>query len=276
MAFDPGPVLAAALALPRQRPVTFVFASAPYLDLLSNWIGHAERAGVTNLLVVALDEATHRAATAHGVGSVLLPGIASRGELWLVRARLFSALAAGGIDFIHSDADAIWIASPLAAAFADGADLAFSSGTVWPKSIVEKWGFVLCCGFFAARGTPATAAFFAEVAERVRVCEDDQIAVNEALLDAGIRWDDRAPSEERMWLDTPFRVFSRTVLGEAPGLTVALLPHSRFPRLPEVSAETLVIHPVVRRVPGNSGPERLPALLDRLGLWRPRATAAAA
>lgn len=276
MPFDVAPALDAALALPPRGPATIVFASAPYLEVLWNWVGYARRADVSNLLVVALDHATHQAVSSRGIACALLPGVASRDELWVARAVLFSALAAAGIDFIHSDADAVWLASPLAEAFTPGADIAFSSGTVWPKSVAKRWGFVLCCGFFAARGTRATAAFFADVAERARTCRDDQIAVNEALVAARVRWNDRAPSQPRTWWGIPFRVFSRAVVGEATGLTVALLPHARFPRLPEVSAEALVVHPVAPRTPGNSGPERLPAVLDRLGLWRPEAEAAAA
>lgn len=276
MPFDIAPALDAALALPSRRQTTVVFASAPYLGLLWNWIGFAQRAAVPNLLVVALDHATQQAVSSRGIACAPLPGVGSREELWVARAVLFSALADAGVDFIHSDADAVWLASPVTDAFAPGADIAFSSGTVWPKPVAKLWGFVLCCGFFAARGTRATAAFFAEVADRVRTCRDDQIAVNEALVAARVRWSDRDTGEPRLWLGTPFRVFSRAIVGEATGLTVALLPHTRFPRLPEVSAETLVVHPVALRVPGNSGPERLPPVLDQLGLWRPQADTAAA
>ena len=125
------------------------------------------------------------------------------------------------------------------------------------------------CGFFLARATTATAAFFSEVAERTRICGDDQVAVNETLVAKGIAWEDAVPSEWRSHRGKPFRTFPEAITGHAPTLRVALLPHRRFPRLPEVSPETVVAHPLVARADGISTTQRLSADLGRLGLWGP-------
>ena len=265
--FDVGPAVAAAERQAANAPVTIVFASAPYLPLLANWLGFAHRSGETNVLVAALDRETVDGARAGGIACTEFPPVTSLEELWVARAQMFAALASAGVDFIHSDADAVWLRSPRDAAFVADVDIAFSTGTTWPSSVVKRWGFVACCGFFAARGTPAAAAFFAEVATRARVARDDQIAVNEALVAAGVIWD-KPHDDRRVHKKIPFRIFPQTIVGKAGDLRVALLPHGQFARLPEVTPETLVAHPIAPRISGDNGITRQVNILKELGLWR--------
>jgi hypothetical protein len=257
----------AAGALTGDGPIVVVFASAPYAEALANWIRFARRAGAARILVVALDG--HAAATseASGVESIIIPGITTRNALWVARAALFSELAQAGVDFVHSDADAIWLRPPIEETFSLGVDIAFSSGTVWPPTALARWGFVVCCGFFLARASAATAAFFSEVSERAQICGDDQVAVNEALIAAGLVWDDAKPAEMRTLGGQSFRTFAEPIIARTSDLSVGLLPHRRFPRLPEVSADTVVAHPYVPGAGATSIAERLSATLGRLGLW---------
>jgi hypothetical protein len=270
--------VAAARSLVTASPVVLVFANAAYADILVNWLSFARRAGAgANVLVAALDAETTRIATTHAVAFFRMPPAASPADMWIARAELFSGLARAGVDFIHSDADAIWLRSPLEEMSSLDVDIAFSSGTVWPRTAVAKWGFVACCGFFAARATTATAAFFAEVAARARICGDDQVAVNEALMAMAARWDDHVPADRRTYEGVPFRVFAEPVIGRAGDLRVALLPHRRFPRLPELSRETVVAHPIAPWINGRTeGAERPARVLRSLGLWEMNAEAPAA
>jgi hypothetical protein len=113
------------------------------------------------------------------------------------------------------------------------------------------------------RAGPLAAGFFSAVAERMPVDRDDQAAVNRTLLRKGIAWRKEGPQETRTWKEQPFQVFQRPLVGRCGDLSIALLPHRQFPRLPEVSAETIVAHPVSPKQAGSTIRE-----LQRLGLWR--------
>jgi hypothetical protein len=270
--FDLARFVAAVRALNGSSPVILVFASGPYAAILANWVRFASRTGANRILIVALADGVEGIAVANGLPFFKIPGHLTLKQLWVVRAQIFAALASAGIDFIHSDADAVWLKSPMNEIAALETDVAFSSGTVWPNSALEAWGFVVCCGFFFARGTPATSAFFSEVAARAEACGDDQIAVNEALLAAGATWDDDNTGTLRPSPKGPaFRTFEHPVFGlaKAGGLRICLLPHSRFTRLPEVTNETVVAHPLAPRAGGaGNGPARISQVLARLGLWQ--------
>ena len=255
-----GAAVGRALERPRDPPVTVVFANAPYTAILTNWLSHARAAGASNILIMALDLETLAFAERMQAECVLLPAIASRKDLWLLRIEVFAALACAGVDFIHSDADAIWLLSPYDRIFAAGVDLVFSQGTRWPPDIVERWGFVLCCGLFAARANAGTAAFFDTVRRRMLVDADDQAAINRGLHDDAIVWQPGTNGEQREWNGRPFEIFPEIRVGRTAQVSVALLPHRQFPRLPEVPADAIVCHPV--------GKEPMEERLRRLGLWR--------
>lgn len=261
----------AAKALRGDGPVVVVFASADYAEALDNWIGFARRAGAERILVAAVDDRAAATAAANGIASVLIPGILNRRALWVARAQLFSELARVRVDFVHSDVDAVWLRPPIEEARSLDVDIAFSTGTVWPRTAFDRWGFVVCCGFFVVRSSDVTAAFFSEVSKRALVCGDDQVAVNEALLDMGLTWNDAALAQLLSFGGQVIRTFAEPLVGRASKLSVGLLPHRRFPRLPEVSAETIVAHPLVAPRAGVNAAERLWAVLAPLGLWEPGA-----
>lgn len=251
--------VAKARELAASRPVSIVFANGDYEPVLANWFAHAEAAGASNVLTFALDEKISSFAAGRGLPFHRLPAVSSRRDLWVLRTEVFEALAAAGVDFIHSDADAIWLRNPCEHLFPPGADMTFSPGTRHPPDVANQWGFVLCCGLFAVRGGDVTAGFFKAVRDRATTDGDDQVAVNRTLRDQGIAWQP-AEGERLEWNGRPFHAFSRTRVGRTADLAVAVLPHAQFPRLPEPSPDAIVWHP--------TGKDPVEARLRRLGLWR--------
>src|SRR5215472_8088345 len=67
-------------------------------------------------------------------------------------------------------------------------DMVFSQGTYHPEQTFAAWGFVLCCGLFSVRASPATTNFFAAVRARAQAELDDQAAVNLLLVESGLTW----------------------------------------------------------------------------------------
>jgi hypothetical protein len=256
-----------AQAISRSSPVIVVFADLAYADVLANWLEHTQKLGVRNILIVALDPQTFEAATSRGIACALLPKAASRAELWATRVELFAALATAGVDFVHSDADAVWLRSPIDELFGQQVDLAFSQGTRLPVDVLARWGFVLCCGLFAARATAASRTFFAAVANRIKIDRDDQVAVNRLLFLANTSWRIDQPGEVRTWKGASFRTFEKPVFGSCGDLKLALMPHAQFTRLPEISPRTMVAHPLPSPSDREVG-QRRTGKLRRLGLWR--------
>jgi hypothetical protein len=249
------------LALSRQKfdrePVTIAFATDGFGPLTMNWLAHAHKVGAPAPLVVALD-----AALAHSLEEAGIPFIRHRydgslGDLWLQRTLFFEFLAGAGIDFIHSDVDAVWLRDPRPFCFGDfGLDLIFSQGVNYPAPIWRQWGFVLCCGFFAVRARPAVAAFFSEVRGLVRRVGDDQVVINHLIAERGLVW--AADRQTGYDLSNKGKLFT----GPSLDLHVGLLPHHLFPRLPIAEPGAMVRHPV-----GPGDPIEKAAVLRQVGCW---------
>ena len=103
----------------------------------------------------------------------------------------------------------------------------------------------MCCGWFRARPTLPARAFFEGLEADVRATGDDQISVNRLLALLGVQWSGAATGDYPL----PFRdrtvrcwrepIHARSTRG---GLSVALLPHREFQRLPEDFELALVKH----------------------------------
>jgi hypothetical protein len=237
----------------RDGPLPVTFATDDFAPLLANWLRHAKAAGVTDSLVIAMDEALAARLEQVGTPAIRHGFDGTPGDLWYQRTLIFEWLARRGVDFIHSDVDAVWLRDPRPFCRADpDFDLVFSQGTNYPPEVWHAWGFVLCCGLFAVKASPATARFFTEVRRMTAQVQDDQVAVNILLCDSGLSW--RTGGAESYPLTnrhgqvfTGYRGMLEGV-SESAALRVGLLPHDRVPRLPILGAEALVRHPVG---PGN-------------------------
>jgi hypothetical protein len=250
------------------EPLVLTFANSAYTPLLRHWLRRTCQLGVRPC-VIALDndvEKTARSFEADVYRMEIGPGLPA---LWLRRVQLFRSLARLGVDFVHSDVDAIWLRNPVPFMLDTGADLVASQGTVWPPDVVDAWGFVLCCGLFLARGKNSVANLFDEVASRRTDIErgDDQAAFNRTLHDNSPAWDldSTTPPRSGSWQGISFNTYPETVHARTKDLHVAMLPYEICPRLPEPpTGPAMVAHPLA--------PKQLDAkiaLLEQLGLWSP-------
>jgi len=244
-------LLAVARTALQHGPVPVIFASEPALYLLDNWLEHARRAGLNNTILIALDDAV--AAHSCGAGCVTVPARfdGDFAALWLLRLNVFELLASNGIDFVHSDLDAVWLGDVRPECYADPAlDLVFSQGLFFPLQAHAAWKFVLCCGLFSVRAGLASANFLAAVRERWITEKDDQVAVNLVLLDNNIAWQDRTADRYEITIGarsmTCYQHMLRGV-SATQGVTVGLLPFHRVPRLPGPVANAVVRHPYSTR-----------------------------
>jgi hypothetical protein len=248
------------------EPLPVAFATSGFAPLLDNWLIHARAAGVRQVMVIAMDEPDAFQAQP----DVLVVQHRYDGtlhDLWVQRALVFAFLADQGIDFIHSDVDAVWLKDPRPLCFADGHfDLVFSQGTNYPAAVWQLWGFVLCCGLFAVRASPATAAFFAQVCALAARIPDDQVAVNALLAQHKIVWDEAECESVTLHVrGIPFSAYRRMLPGtcKALSLRVGMIPHRYVPRLPIVEPDAVARHPL-----GPGDPALKADVLRSVGCWK--------
>lgn len=246
-------LIAAARERASGRRVVIAFADSRYTDVLMNWLVALAVQQVDNYLVIALDRTLHALLAARGIPCVLRELNGDLGDLWVARIRVFAALCAAGIDFIHSDVDAIWLRDPRGAYFdAADADLVASQGTVWPHDVHQKFGFVLCCGLFSLRSSAASSRLLAELVPHVAVTRDDQISLNRLLADRQIVWQAHRTDTYYLTMGSNRFLCSKSpIVGHAPdGLSVFVLPHHLFQRVPLPLKEVpFVSHPLTPKEP---------------------------
>jgi hypothetical protein len=245
----------------KPEPLVIAFCDSTYLPLLQLWVRRVIELGVRRLKIFSLDAITNDWCTSQGIASARVEWGGDLSDLWVQRIRIFSELLASGQEFVHSDIDAIWIQNPFQAGSARdrSEDLLFSSGTVWPPDVHDQWGFILCCGWFWAKPSGATQAFFQALEADVRRTGDDQVSVNRLLAAMGARWRTDGQGDYRLaFRDRWLQCWSNPIRAEAGSLSIALLPHVEFQRLPEDSERAVVKHYLTPK----NGPQKLSVLRE--------------
>ena len=242
--------------------LVIVFANHNYLPVLQNWLTAMDRLKIDNYLIIALDKDLHTYLKDKSIPTLLRPCELDLGKLWVHRVEILLELMKQGYDVIHSDADAIWLKDPLPYLNALPQDMIFSQGTIWPPDVQEKWGFVLCCGFFMLRSNKKTLHFMQDLLKRVKEDKDDQVSCNRLLLEMNTIWDEPIHSYTIDFRDKQF-VCTPTVRNGACGkLTLGLLPHNKFQRIFEEADDVYVKHLISEK---NS--EDILDVLKNHGCW---------
>lgn len=219
-----------------------LFANYNYLPVVQNWIVSAERVGIKNYVVICLDQKLYDHFRKKSIPVLLRPCDLNLEKLWIHRIKVIHELLEKGYNIIHTDADAVWMKDPIPYLNNINADLVFSQGTYWPRDIHEKWGFVLCCGFFFIKNKNDTRLFIQKLFERVKKDKDDQISCNRLLYELGTNWKYNEHKYTLEFNGTRFDAYEDILMGECGELEVALLPHAKFQRIAQSSEDIYVKH----------------------------------
>lgn len=164
------------LGNPADGPVTMLVANAGYLEFVENWLVHHRRLGRGHVLAIAVDDTAHARMKALDVPVVRCSARQGGDERFAAYgARDFNRITAyktlyvvlllrAGYDVLLTDGDTVWLQDPLPHLGA-GADLQIQLDT---PGVFELDDDVLadpkvCTGFFLARHTPASLAFWRRV-----------------------------------------------------------------------------------------------------------------
>jgi hypothetical protein len=199
---DPQKLQQQADLIQHNRTVIVTFISQEYLRVGMYWLGAMQRLALRNVLVIAGDEPTSAAMAARGVACVRAdlgaePRVASfqsvSGFTWkglamaTLKIPVVRFLLAQGCDVVLSDVDALWLQDPLPHC-CGLADIAFQRACYFPTALVQAWGFTVCSGFVYWRATNGTIAFLDSCLNESMQVQDDQIALNLALVEADPVW----------------------------------------------------------------------------------------
>lgn len=241
-----------------------VFANWAYREVLQNWLEGMRRLRLDQELIVALDEQTYQLVVDRGHRSVFVPFEGNLSGLWKLRMNVFKLMLDQSIDFIHSDADAVWLRNPIPEFITPypDTDLLISQGTIWPPEAYRSWGFVLCCGLFCMRSTPAMQSLLATLAEHVETTGDDQVSLNKVLLAKGITWEIPQPVIRLRIGTQQFTTSQQVITGTAGKHTVGVLPFRFFPRISHTDNTPYVSHPLTPKKA-----EAKKKVLQECGAW---------
>jgi hypothetical protein len=222
------------------------FSSHGYADLLVLWAKQSVNNIDGTTALVCLDEPTTRVAAdlpgleLHG-GANLTFDPKDRQTFWINRLKTILSQSEGTDMAVHSDLDAFWLKPAIPLLEGQDFDMAFSIDYALPNEIVKKWGFILCCGFFAFRPNPRTNLLTARWLAETQKYFDDQIAINRLLDSLNVTWSD---------IDIQGLPARRGVVRiDDQDIKLIALPWTLFPRQHPMmeSPQAIVAHPYWER-----------------------------
>ena len=189
------------------EPVTIVFGTFNYREVIEKWIAAVHKLGYDGWRIVCMDRELIQWLEQRGDGVqavdyyAVLPdaprydfGALSlkvrMDALMALRTRLFLHLARAGCDFLHSDTDAFWVQDPRPyLAQHREYDLLISQGINR-----HRLGVVVCAGFFVCHANVRTRAYFEQIEALVDLDPLDQPRMNLVLqCDREARWEIHRP-----------------------------------------------------------------------------------
>ena len=230
----------------QKNPTIITFGNYSYKEIILNWVEGINRLGINNYIVIAMDDEIYNLLSEKSIKTVLLKINNNLEEIWLARIKLFQIIIEKGCNFIHSDADAVWLKNPIPKYFTsrNDLDLVISQGTIYPKNTFKKWGFVMCCGLFYVRGNLRTTQLFKEIEQHMKNTEyrkSDQKSLNKVIANKNINWD--LGDWYAINMNKHKLQCSNTMMvGEGDDINVGVLPFKEFPRLEKYKDEPYVIH----------------------------------
>jgi hypothetical protein len=229
----------------QRNTIIVAISSNQYSDVALSWAKSMQDLNITNYLIIAMEEELHAKLKDNNINVAYKPFVVDKdlGSFWVFRLKVIKSLLDSGVNVIHSDTDALWLKNPLHKYFYDSKfDVLASQGTIWPHDIVEKWGFVLCCGLIYYKSSPSNLLFFKELIKKSIEVKEDQTALNRILFEEGINWDYDKEDYILTHNNRKFKCFNKIVSGKCRDLLFGLLPHHLFQRFCEPDKSPYVAH----------------------------------
>ena len=254
-----------------QNTIIFSLVSKEYLLIGVNWARYIHALGLPNYLLFCGDHESYEFFSKRDFPCIELElpemadqdvtaaGFLPKGLMMAsLKFPICQCLLEYGHDIVFSDIDAFWIKNPINYLVKNDHDFAFQNIYLFPKEVVDLWGFACCSGFFFVRCTKAGKDLIRSAQEFVLDICDDQAALNLALVNRKIEWEYGESEFVKSTLGNPVRVFLQATrsgyglfrpvrgISKDRRLSVTALPQNMFRRhmfLELASDDIYVLHP---------------------------------
>lgn len=228
----------------KDNNVIVTFANYAYKEVALNWVTALRRLQLRNYVIIALDNDIYNYLVSQKINTILREFDGNLSDLWIFRIKVLQEMLNFGVDIIHSDSDAIWLKNPIPEYFINNdSDMIFSQGTVYPRDVKDRWGFVVCCGLFMMKSNDRVKSIMSEINDTMKTIKDDQVAVN-YYLDKTLKMNWIIKNAYKLPVfDTDFMCSRDVMVGisskmkQMPDTTqtnyikISVLPHHLFQRL---------------------------------------------
>lgn len=162
--------------------IIVTFTDFKYLDIFNIFYDNFKKLNL-DLLVVSLDKKTFDELKTRNINTIYKPyDIKSKINFWEFRFNIINEIfKQSKSDIIHTDSDCFWFKNILEHIhnYKNDFDIIGSKAYGHPKDIVNKIGFVLCCGFYYIKYTEKNSALLDKIINQKYIKSlDDQVRFN--------------------------------------------------------------------------------------------------
>ena len=173
------------------------FTDTNYLPVTKLWFERLSDIGYENHVIIALDDFSYKSLKVEGkyrcekgTGKLQGPGI--RNVVKLRLATVAKYLEKGKNVFV-SDVDTYWNYYFDLNKLSPQYDVFHAFATIWPPTVLKKWGFTLCTCIAGYRANTKTVELFGKLIKRCgEACSDQQVTNEIYAFDYDVKWDENS------------------------------------------------------------------------------------
>jgi hypothetical protein len=161
--------------------IVLTFTDKNFLPIFNIFYYHFERHCLDNLLVISLDQYSYEAMTYMGVRTVLIEyDLTDKYLFWKFRLDIINKIFKySKKNIIHTDVDCFWFKNILVELRKlQNYDLVGHIAYGHPRQIVEKIGFVMCCGLYYLKYNNKNCDLIDKIMAQDISYVDDQVYFN--------------------------------------------------------------------------------------------------
>lgn len=161
--------------------IILTFIDYKYIPIFNIFYNYFEKLNLKNLLVIALDLNTYNYLSKYENVHIFYVKykLDNKDLFWKFRLSIINQIfKISKKNIIHTDSDCLWFKN-IIEEFKDlDYDIIGSIAFGFPKDLVKKYGFILCCGFYYIKYNEKTKDFFDKIMNQQLNINDDQILMN--------------------------------------------------------------------------------------------------
>uniref|UniRef100_A0A6C0JG03 Nucleotide-diphospho-sugar transferase domain-containing protein n=1 Tax=viral metagenome TaxID=1070528 RepID=A0A6C0JG03_9ZZZZ len=163
--------------------IVLTFTDRNFMPIFNIFYNHFEKHSLDNLLVVTLDKYSYESVSKFGIRTILIEyDLSDKYLFWKFRLDVINQIFQySKKNILHTDADCFWFKNILTELRSESTlsyDLIGHVAYGHPIQIVEKIGFVMCCGLYYLKYNYKNRTFIDRIMSQDISYVDDQVYFN--------------------------------------------------------------------------------------------------